>query len=78
MMPMLVPISVQVDRAMKDPVSRHSSTVALAAKRKRRFKGYVCLFLAMFAIALVWIMLVIVTLVICQLEPGFVSWQRGD
>jgi len=33
--------------------------------------------LAVFATALVRIMLVIVTLVIRQLEPGFVSWQ-GD
>ena len=31
--------------------------------------------LAVFATALVRIMLVMVTLVICQLEPGFVSWQ---
>jgi len=63
---------------MKDPASRHSAAVALVTKRKRHFKGYVCFVLAMFAIALVRIMLVIVTLVICQPEPGFVFWQGGD
>jgi hypothetical protein len=42
MMPVLASISVQVGRAMKDPVSQRSSALTLAVKRERSLTGYVC------------------------------------